>query len=88
MGCGVAALRQQTYAAAAFPGGAVLHHDRVSQLRAEQAALRQHAKLVAQRLRNEPRKRRRLIEKARILNIENLVTFLDVRAATKAKAKT
>ena len=50
--------------------------------------MRQHAKLVAQRLRNEPRKRRRLIEKARILNIENLVTFLDVRAATKAKAKT
>ena len=53
-----AALRQLAHAAAAFPGGAVLRHDRVLQLRAEQATLRQDAKLVAQRLRNEQRKRR------------------------------
>ena len=43
-----AALRQLAHAAAAFPGGAVLHHDRVSQLRAEQAALRQDAKRGAE----------------------------------------
>ena len=38
-------------------------------------------------LRNEERKRRRLVEKARSLSTEDLVTILGARAAAKAKAK-
>ena len=77
-----AALRQLAQAAAAFPG-----HDRISQLRAEQRALREDAKAVSQRLRNEQRKRRRLMEKARNLNTEDLVMILGARAAAKGMAK-
>ena len=77
-----AALHQLAQAAAAFPG-----HDCISQLRAEQIALRADAKAVSARLRNEQRKRRRLMEKARNLNTEDLVMILGARAAAKGMAK-
>ena len=81
------ALHQLAQAAAGLPGGAVNVADRVSQLKAQQAALREEGKRVQQNLRNEERKRRRLMEKARNLSAEDLVVILGARAFAKGKAK-
>ena len=81
-----AALRQLA-GLAVVPGGAVNLHDRIAQLRAQQATIHEERKRVQRELRNEERKRRRLVEKARSLSTEDLVTILGARAAAKAKAK-
>jgi hypothetical protein len=64
--------------------------DRIAELKAERAELLAEKKRVQKDLKNEERKRRRLVEKARNLSMHDLATVLGVRvaaAASKAKPK-
>jgi molecular chaperone GrpE (heat shock protein) len=61
--------------------------NRIAELKAARAALLAERKRVAADLRNEERKRQRLLAKARNLNNEDLIAILGARVAAKAKAK-
>ena len=59
----------------------------LAQLRAEHAQLQAERKRVQGQIKVEERKRRRLMEKARNLSNEDLISILGARAAAKAKAQ-
>ena len=60
---------------------------RVARLKEQRAELLANKKRVAQQLRNEEKKRARLLAKARALSNDDLMTILGTRAAVAAKAK-
>ena len=62
-------------------------HDRAAAMVADRKRLKREQQELTRQIRNEQRKRQRLIQKARALSETDLATILGARAAARAKAK-
>ena len=62
-------------------------YNRAAAMAADRKRLKREQQELTRQIRNEQRKRQRLIEKARALSETDLATILGARAAARAKAK-